>query len=226
MIQIAPSLLSADFLNLNQDLQKIEKSADWLHLDIMDGCFVPNISYGVSIVKAVREATSLPLDAHLMIVKPDRYLEQFARAGVNLITVHVETCDHLHRTLMRIKELGCKAGVALNPHIDPGFLKFLIKDLDLVLAMSVNPGFGGQSFIASTVEKIKQIKQIINESASAARPVIAVDGGINLENIAEVAAAGAEHFVAGSAVFKSEDPAGAVAELRRKAMFKKYHDYI
>jgi len=221
MIQIAPSLLSADFANLQADIKKIENHADWLHLDIMDGSFVPNISYGIPVVAAVNKVTSLPLDVHLMISNPDKYLEQFAKAGADLITVHVETCPHLHRTISFIKQLGCKAGVALNPHTMPECLKYVISDLDLILIMSVNPGFGGQSFIDAVLPKATIIKQMVIDSTTANSPIIAIDGGINLHNIERVAKFGVEFFVAGSAVFKAPNPQEAILELKKAATIQK-----
>ena len=217
MTLISPSLLAANFADLKSDLAKIENQADWLHLDIMDGCFVPNISYGLPVVKAVKQITKLPLDAHLMIQNPDLYLEDFAKAGVDLITVHAEVCNHLHRTVSKIKELGCQAGVALNPHTDPSSLNYLLDDLDMILVMSVNPGFGGQSFIESSLKKIATIKKMIDNNNSSNKPIIAVDGGIKQKNIAKVVKAGADYFVAGSAVFKADDPAQAIRDLKLTA---------
>lgn len=216
MTLISPSLLAANFADLKSDLTKIEEHADWLHLDIMDGCFVPNISYGLPVVKAVKKTTKLPLDAHLMIQNPDIYLQEFANAGVDLITVHAEVCNHLHRTVSQIRKLGCKAGVALNPHTDPSCLNYLLDDLDMVLVMSVNPGFGGQTFIESSINKIKVIKKMIDINNASNKPIIAVDGGINQNNIAKVAKAGVDYFVAGSAVFKAKNPAQAIIDLKDK----------
>ncbi len=212
MIKISPSILAADFANLESDIKKVENSADALHLDVMDGVFVPNISFGLPIVKAIRKVTDLPLDVHLMIENPGNYIEDFAKIGSDYITVHAEACRHLNRTINKIKELGCKAGVSLNPHTDEAVLKYLIKDIDLVLVMSVNPGFGGQSFIKEMLNKIKNIKKMIEKENEEV--IIAVDGGINQHNISEVYKAGATFIIAGSAVFKSDDPAKAIDELK------------
>ncbi|MFP4456192.1 MAG: ribulose-phosphate 3-epimerase [Clostridia bacterium] len=211
-MKISPSILAADFANLESDIKKVENSADALHLDVMDGVFVPNISFGLPIVKAIRKVTDLPLDVHLMIENPGNYIEDFAKIGSDYITVHAEACRHLNRTINKIKELGCKAGVSLNPHTDEAVLKYLIKDIDLVLVMSVNPGFGGQSFIKEMLNKIKNIKKMIEKENEEV--IIAVDGGINQHNISEVYKAGATFIIAGSAVFKSDDPAKAIDELK------------
>lgn len=213
-VKIAPSLLAADFGNLQKDIEMVNHSeAAWHHLDIMDGLFVPNISYGMPVVKAIAKFAKKPLDAHLMIVDPDRYIQTFADLGVYLLTVHYEACTHLHRTIQAIKSSGMKAGVALNPHTNVELLKNIIGDLDLVLIMSVNPGFGGQSFIPNTYDKIRTLKQLIKEHKASA--LIEVDGGVSMENAAKLMNAGADVLVAGSSVFKSKNPSGTIAELAR-----------
>ncbi len=212
MVLISPSLLSADFANLEEDINKIEDYADALHLDIMDGSFVPNISFGIPVIKAIRKVSKLPFDVHLMINNPSTYLEAFANAGADWLTVHAESCNHLHRTVHKIKELNCKAGISLNPHTSEEVIKYLIKDLDLVLVMSVNPGFGGQSFINESLEKIKRIKEMADEVNPDL--IIAVDGGVNSKTINEVVKAGASLCVAGSAVFGKVNPAEAIKELK------------
>ncbi|WP_372946511.1 ribulose-phosphate 3-epimerase [Muriicola sp.] len=211
-VKIAPSLLAADFGNLQRDVEMVNESdAAWHHLDIMDGLFVPNISYGMPVVKAIAKHATKPLDAHLMIVDPDRYIQAFADLGVYLLTVHYEVCPHLHRTVQAIKAAGMKAGVALNPHTDVTLLKNILKDLDLVLVMSVNPGFGGQSFIPGTYDKIRELKEMIREQEASV--LIEVDGGVGPDNAAKLIDAGADVLVAGSSVFKSKDPKGVIAEL-------------
>ncbi|MGB5701120.1 ribulose-phosphate 3-epimerase [Muriicola sp.] len=213
-VKIAPSLLAADFGNLQKDIEMVNHSeAAWHHLDIMDGLFVPNISYGMPVVKAIAKFAKKPLDAHLMIVDPDRYIQTFADLGVYMLTVHYEACTHLHRTIQAIKSSGMKAGVALNPHTNVELLKNIIGDLDLVLIMSVNPGFGGQSFIPNTYDKIRTLKQLIKEHKATA--LIEVDGGVSMENAAKLMNAGADVLVAGSSVFKSKNPSGTIAELAR-----------
>ncbi|TDQ30690.1 ribulose-phosphate 3-epimerase [Zeaxanthinibacter enoshimensis] len=212
-LKIAPSLLAADFGNLERDVKLVENSkADWHHLDIMDGLFVPNISYGMPVVKAISEYASKPLDVHLMIVDPDRYISEFASSGAHILTVHFEACKHLHRTVQAIKAEGMKAGVALNPHTPVRLLEDIIQDLDLVLVMSVNPGFGGQSFIENTYEKIRKLKELI--TAKGCDTLIEVDGGVGLQNAAKLKAAGADVLVAGSAVFSSEDPGATIEKLK------------
>ncbi|MBS7563080.1 ribulose-phosphate 3-epimerase [Mucilaginibacter sp. Bleaf8] len=211
---IAPSILAADFANLQRDIEMINESqADWIHVDIMDGLFVPNISFGFPVVEAVKKNATKPLDVHLMINDPDRYLQAFKNAGADNITVHYEACTHLHRTIHAIKDMDCLAGVALNPHTPVALLEDIIADVDLVLIMSVNPGFGGQRFIANTYRKIVQLKQM----AASANPTlhIEVDGGVGSANAAQLIAAGANVLVAGNSVFAAEDPTGAIAALKR-----------
>jgi len=216
MIQIAPSILSADFGRLAEEIRAIEAAgADLVHIDVMDGRFVPNLTIGPLVVKAIRKVTRLPFDVHLMIVEPDRYLEDFARAGADWISVHAEACVHLHRTISRIKELGKKAGVALNPATPLQALDYVLEDLDYVVIMSVNPGFGGQRFIPSALEKIKALRRLIDQRGLSTK--IEVDGGVNPETIAAVARAGAEVLVAGSAVFHTENYAQTISLLRQKA---------
>ena len=210
---ISPSILSADFARLGEEVRSVDAAgADWIHIDVMDGHFVPNITIGPLVVKAVRRITDLPLDVHLMIENADAYLDDFARAGADWITVHVETGYHLHRTIHRIKELGKKAGAVLNPATPLTSLEEILPDLDLVMLMTVNPGFGGQSFIESSLAKIKQLKKMIDDRGLSVG--IEVDGGVSPKTIGPIAAAGANIFVAGSAVFGQNDYAKVIAELK------------
>jgi ribulose-phosphate 3-epimerase len=210
---IAPSILSADFSRLGEEVRAVAAAgADVIHVDVMDGHFVPNITIGPLVVRAVRQVTDLPLDVHLMIENPDRYLEAFAAAGADWLTVHVEVDHHLHRTVHRIKELGKKAGVVLNPATPLAMVEPILADVDLVMIMSVNPGFGGQSFITSALPRIRRLKEMID--ARGLHAGIEVDGGISPETLPEVVAAGANIFVAGSAIFGRPDYAGAIAEMR------------
>lgn len=211
---IAPSVLSADFANLQRDTEMINQSqADWFHVDIMDGLFVPNISFGFPVVKALKKHAGKPLDVHLMIVDPDRYLNDFKEAGADVLTVHHEACTHLHRTISAIKQLGMKAGVALNPHTSASVLKEVIADIDLVCVMSVNPGFGGQKFIENTYNKTAELKELIISRNSKA--LIEIDGGVNQQNAGKLIAAGADVLVAGNFVFSSANPVDTIAELKR-----------
>lgn len=210
---IAPSLLAADFLHLQDECNMLNASqADWFHLDIMDGRFVPNISYGPMLVEFFRKATSKVCDVHLMIEEPGRYAELFAKSGADILTVHLEACPHLHRNVQQIKSLGMQAGIAINPHTPVDFLKDILGDIDMVLIMSVNPGFGGQSFIPHTLQKIKQLKTMITEKGLQVK--IEVDGGITEANAQQVINAGADVLVAGSTIFKSADPAAIIGRLK------------
>ena len=213
MAIIAPSLLSANFLNLEADCKMLNESeADWYHLDIMDGNFVPNISFGPMLVEFFRKATKKTCDVHLMIVEPEKYSEAFKKAGADILTVHFEACPHLHRNIQQIKSLGMQAGVAINPHTPVKVLKDILHDIDLVCVMSVNPGFGGQSFIPHTLEKIKQLRKLIEESDSNAK--IEIDGGVTLDNARSIIDAGADVLVAGNTVFKSPNPIDTISRLK------------
>ena len=204
-IIIAPSILAADFANIERDVNMInESNADWFHIDIMDGVFVPNISFGMPVLKAIQKHAKKPLDIHLMIVDPDRYIETFAALGAEILTIHFEACNHLHLSLQKIKSCGIKAGVALNPHTPVNNLIDIIRDIDLVCLMSVNPGFGGQSFIENTFEKVKQLKKLIKDNQSSC--LIEIDGGVTNKNGSELVSNGADVLVAGSYVFSAKDP--------------------
>jgi len=209
---IAPSMLACDFGNLLSEIEMVNNSeANWFHIDVMDGVFVPNISFGTPIMKVLKENAKKTLDVHLMIVNPDNYLENFAELGADILTVHYEACTHLHRTIQRIKDLKMKAGVAINPHTPIASLKSIIKDLDLVCVMSVNPGFGGQSFIEETYEKVLELNSLIKKHNSKA--IIEIDGGVNSLNAKKLIDCGANSLVAGSFVFKSENPTQTISEL-------------
>ena len=210
---VSPSLLSADFLHLSKDIEMVNRSqADWFHLDIMDGVFVPNISYGLPVVSQIKKMATKPLDVHLMIVQPERYVEAFHKAGADILTVHYEACTHLHRTIQQIKAQGMKAGVSLNPHTPVSLLEDVIEDIDVVLLMSLNPGFGGQSFIEQTINKVDKLKKLIMESNS--HTLIEIDGGVNFETGKRLVNAGADALVAGSFVFNSPDPEANIKGLK------------
>lgn len=210
---IAPSVLAADFANIQKEVEMLNASAcDYIHVDIMDGVFVPNISFGIPVTEAIKKHATKPLDVHLMIVNPDHYLEAFRNAGAEIISVHYEACPHLHRTLQVIKSLGCKAGVAINPHTPVSLLEDVIQDIDLVCVMSVNPGFGGQRFIENTYNKVKQLKAMIE--ANGASTLIEIDGGVNQANAPKLRSAGADVLVAGSFVFSSPDPIETIKNLK------------
>ena len=213
MIKIAPSILSADFSRLGEEIKDVEKGgADYIHVDVMDGHFVPNITIGPLIVEAIRPITSLPLDVHLMIENPDQYIETFAKAGADIITVHVEACPHLHRTIQLIKSQGIKAGVVLNPHTPVSMIEHVLEDIDMVLLMTVNPGFGGQKFIHSVLPKVKQVADMIRERNLQVE--IEIDGGVNVETAKLCVEAGANVLVAGSAVYNEKDRGAAIAAIR------------
>ena len=213
-IKIAPSMLAADFANLERDVNLVNQSqADWFHMDIMDGVFVPNISFGMPVLKAMAQHAKKPLDVHLMIVDPDRYIQTFADLGATVLTVHAEACTHLHRTVQAIKAAGMKAGVALNPHTSISVLEEVISDLDLVCVMSVNPGFGGQQFIENTYDKVRRLRALAN--AKNAEVMIEIDGGVTSKNATALVQAGADVLVAGSFVFRSENPLDTIADLHK-----------
>ena len=211
---IAPSILAADFSNLQKDIQMVNNSeADWFHIDVMDGVFVPNISFGIPVIKSIKKYAKKPLDIHLMIIDPDRYVKAFVDIGADVLTVHYEACDHLHRTIQKIKSLGIKAGVALNPHTPVSVLKDIIREIDLVCIMSVNPGFGGQSFITRTYEKINKLNKIVEKEKT--NVLIEIDGGVNDKNSKKLINSGANVIVAGNFVFSSKNPTETINNLKQ-----------
>ncbi|KYO66755.1 ribulose-phosphate 3-epimerase [Thermovenabulum gondwanense] len=213
MAKIAPSILSADFSNLEQEIKKVEDfGADFIHIDVMDGNFVPNITLGPCVIESIRKVTNLPFDVHLMVENPERYLKDFAEAGADIISFHQEATHHVHRTIQDIKKLGIKAGVAINPATPVSLIEDILEEVDLILVMSVNPGFGGQSFIKSALKKISTLKQIILKNNY--KTLIEVDGGINEDNAEKIVKAGADILVAGSAIYKSCDPKGVIKKLK------------
>lgn len=210
---IAPSILSADFANIQSEVEMLNNSdADWIHVDIMDGVFVPNLSFGIPVTRAIAKHAKKPLDVHLMIVNPEHYVKAFREAGAEVISVHLEACAHLHRNIQQLKDLGCKAGVAINPHSSVELLKDVATEIDLICLMSVNPGFGGQSFIHHTYKKIESLKNML--AAEGSRALIEIDGGVNTENAAKLKKAGADILVAGSFVFNSTDPKNTIRGLK------------
>jgi ribulose-phosphate 3-epimerase len=213
-VRIVPSILSADFAHLGDDIAMcVEGGADWIHIDVMDGCFVPNLTYGAKVIETVRRLTTLPLDVHLMVVEPEKYFDGYAKAGANVLTIHQEATPHLQRHVARIRELGCAAGVALNPSTPVATLEDVATDVDLVLVMSVNPGFGGQRFIPRTIEKVRQARALLHGAGNTGA-ALEVDGGIARDTIAQVWRAGANSFVAGNSIFAAADPKAEIAALR------------
>lgn len=214
MVKLSPSLLAANFANLNEDIKKIEKGgADYLHLDVMDGKFVPNISFGIPVIKSIRNITNIPFDTHLMIENPENYVEDFVKAGSNIITVHYEATTHIHRTIQFIKSFGIKAGVSLNPGTSEDVLKYIMDEVDLILVMSVNPGFGGQSFIESSYKKIENIREMIEKSGRDI--ILQVDGGVKTTNVKSIIGSGADMVVVGSDIFGAEDVVERTKEFKR-----------